>query len=108
MTVKEFYEQCFEDYQQENKAENTWRSRGSMMRLHFVPVIGNKELVDVNHEDINEIYALMSAKGLKQNTIFGMQSALGGFFNLAIERGFITSSPMIYAEKIKPDDGTSL
>ena len=107
MKVMEFYEGYFENYQEENMAENTWRTRISMMRVHVLPLWGDKELDEIKAHNIDELYDLMRAKGLKRNTLFGMQSALGSFFNLAVDNGFITSSPMRDATRIKPDDGSA-
>ena len=86
-----------------NKAPNTIIAQTSLMTQHALPLIGYQEIESVTSDDINLIYDSMEDKRLKQNTIFGMRSALGSFFNYALEKNLIAESPVRNARVITPD-----
>ena len=100
--VKDFYEKFYEDYQVNNNKERTVRTRRSVFKNHIIPAIGNMAFGNVFSSDINSIYEKMKINGYKQNTIFGVYSALGSIFRLAMEKNCIKKNPMKEAQIIHP------
>ena len=102
MTTNSFFS-IYENYQKQHMAYRTWYPRTNLIQNHALPIIGDLQIFEVTSAHIDQIYTSMEESGLKQNTIFGMAAALRSFFKLAMERGYISETPMANARTIRQD-----
>lgn len=100
MTSNEFFV-IFNSYQRTNMSHSTWTSRTSLIRCHFLPEYGNRDLDSITFLDIDHIYDSMKEEHLANNTIFGCYAALNAFFKMAVNRGYIENNPVKGARKVK-------
>ena len=101
--VKDFYNEFYEAFQVANHKEHTVDTRRGIFKNHILPSIGNMSIANVFPSDINAIYLKMEKNAYKQNTLFGVYSALGSIFKLAMEKNFIKTNPMKKARTIQAE-----
>jgi integrase len=76
------------------KKESTLYSYDTMLRTHFLPALGEKELAKINRSDIADFMGGLATKGLSSRYRLCMYTVLRMMFEVAVEYEMIEVSPI--------------
>jgi integrase len=73
-----------------------------VLRMHVIPVLGERRLQQLNATEIDRLYEGLERKGLASRTQHQTHSVLNSLLNAAVRKGLLTVNPINRAEKIPP------
>lgn len=88
------YMQSFLDSARLRLKYNSVRNYATDVERHIGPVIGALRMSSVRVDDIEKVYATMTAAGLSASTVAHARRTLSVAFNHAVKRGVIPRSPV--------------
>ena len=99
MTCKDLFNDYIKE-QKEKYCSGTYYPRISILKNHFILRYGDEDVDKISFEDINNIYDSMEKEGYR---LFGVYAALSKFFKYALDRGYISQTPLALSRTIKPN-----
>ncbi len=64
------------------------------LRVHLVPFFGSRRLATIKASDVEDLIAVLTARGLKPKTVREYVTTLSTLLNYAVRKGWLTASPM--------------
>lgn len=77
-----------------NLAKSTLYQYQTYFRAYVLPVIGTKNVADVQHRDVQRIINRMAGKGLSKKTQKNAVGNISSFFSYVVANGYIDESPV--------------
>lgn len=75
----------------------THKRYAEYVRVHAVPVIGGRRLVEIGASDLQRLYGLCLARGSSPSTVQHLHTVLHRAFRMAEEWGYVQRSPSRFA-----------
>jgi integrase len=88
-TIRQFLTYWLEDVQKQAVRTRTYIRYESQLRLHILPILGNKELSKLSPQHVQTFYSQMLKKGLSPQSIRLLQSMLHKAFDYAVRIGLL-------------------
>lgn len=89
MTVKQLLEEWLELDVKVNVRHNTYRAHEANARLHLIPSLGRKKLVQLTPEDLERLFVRKLQEGLSPSTIGHIRTTIRCALTRAERRGYV-------------------
>lgn len=89
ITLSMLFERWTDDVMRHHVEASTLRNYTSIARIHILPSLGHKELVDLNVNDVDHLLALTRDSGLAPSTVRRIRIVLAQCLNQAIRWGLL-------------------
>ncbi|TME06192.1 MAG: site-specific integrase [Chloroflexi bacterium] len=88
-TVEQFFTHWLEDVHKANVRVSTYKRYQNLLRLHFLPVLGQYQLVKLSPQHIQALYAQKLKEGLSPRTIRFLHAVLHKAFDHAVRLSYL-------------------
>lgn len=82
--VAELFERWFEDVMRHQIAPSTFSNYQTVVRMHILPCLGNKKLVELNVGDVDKLLSQKADSGLSASTVRRIRAVLAQCLDQAI------------------------
>lgn len=89
ITLSTLFERWFDDVMRHQVGASTLRNDVSIARIHIVPTLGNKKLLELTVNDVDHLLSLKRDSGLAPSTVRRIRIALAQCLNQAIRWGLL-------------------
>jgi integrase len=114
VTLEQWVDQWLEHLRDHGGAESSIVTHRSAMRVHVLPVLGQRRLVDISPEDVDDLIAGVRARPSKRNpkartngVAPNVLRTLRACLNVAVKKGLLPVSPVraeAPARRVRPAD----
>ena len=114
VTLEQWSHRWLEHLREQGGAESSIVTHRSVLRAHVLPVLGERRLVDISPEDVDELIAGVRARPSKRNpkarangVAPNVLRTLRACLNVAVKRGLLQVSPVraeAPARRVRPAD----
>jgi integrase len=84
VTLIELFERWFEDIMRHQIAPSTFSNYQTVVRMHVLPVLGKKKLVELTVSDVDKLLSLKADSGLSPSTVRRIRAVLAQCLDQAI------------------------
>src|ERR1700731_3733009 len=89
VTLSNLCERWLQDVMRHQVSESTLNNYSSIVRIHILPTLGNKKLVELSVNDVDSLLSIKHDSGLSSSTIRRVRTVLGQCLNQAIRWGLL-------------------
>ena len=84
VTVSELFERWFDDVMRHQIAPSTFSNYQTVVRMHILPILGRKKLVELTVSDVDKLLSLKTDSGLSPSTVRRIRAVLAQCLDQAI------------------------
>lgn len=92
-TIAEYSTQWLNTYAAIYTKPRTGEFYETMLRIHILPTMGSRRLIELSRKDVQKLIADRAALGLAKNTLQGIIATLKAMYNYAIDQSVSTTNP---------------
>jgi integrase len=84
VTLTELFERWFNDVMRHQIAPSTFSNYQTVVRMHILPILGGKKLIDLTVSDVDKLLSLKTDSGLSPSTVRRIRAVLAQCLDQAI------------------------